>query len=450
MNNRNAQPDPTQVETNTPVEPGRRETLKVLGAGLLGAATAATGVADAHSSHGSGRKGPKIFMDGHVHVTTREYWEGIDVWKPQAAGWDFARARAAGINCIVENLSTYGYWNYNYTPKHTLRLIENFLQVAERNRRRMGLARSVAEARDIVESGRMAVFLSIESGWDHEGDINVLRSFYRLGLRGAQFATQTEFNNLADDGGTAHWGGLSPNGREVVAEMNRLGMMIDITHASPLAQAQIIEASVAPVVASHVWPAGVSAGGMSDANIIALAAKGGVIGIHGGASSIGNRYKAWAAANPEKAAALSARIRNLVGYRPAFQHNADTDNWGAFIDRFDDEVRVNWRAVFAPFVDDPEAVPLIPTPDEWAEHVNYIIKLVGPEHVGIGLDMFGGRSSVPGDPSGYPSLLPALNKITSRENVAKVTGENWMRVLAEIFGEDCRGGRHGDRRKPCR
>jgi membrane dipeptidase len=86
------------------------------------------------------------------------------------------------------------------------------------------------------------------------------------------------------------------------------------------------------------------------------------------------------------------------------------------------------------------AATLVPTADEWAEHVDYVIKLVGPDHVGIGLDMFGGRSGVPSDPTGYPDLVAALNRITTPENVQKITGENWLRVLSEIFGETCRPG----------
>ena len=57
-----------------------------------------------------------LLMDGHVHITNRIYWEGIDPWQPIGAGWDYARARADGVNCIIDNLGTYGYWNYNYMP----------------------------------------------------------------------------------------------------------------------------------------------------------------------------------------------------------------------------------------------------------------------------------------------------------------------------------------------
>jgi membrane dipeptidase len=441
-----------------PVNTSRRRALKAFGAGMLGAmgtsalALSPNGNGNGNGSgngngngdgngngndNGNGNRAP-ILMDGHVHATSRQFWLGTDVWTPQPShtGWDFARASAAGVNVIIENLSTYSYWNYNYTPKQTLRLIENFHEIAEAHKSQMGVALTVADARKIVASGRMAVFLSVESGWDHEGDIDVLRSFYRLGLRAIQFSTQTGFNNLADFTPTTFWGGVSPHGKDVIAEANRLGMVLDITHASPAAQAQIISLSRAPVLASHLWAGSVTGpgtGGLTDALIEQLAAKGGMMGIHGGAASIGKRYKAWMAANPSTYAKLSAALTNLVGFTPSYIHNSNTDNYGSYIARFDQDNRNNWAAVFQPFVDDPVALTQVPTADEWAEQAAYVIQLVGPDYVGIGLDMFGGRSGVPADPDGYPDLVAALNRITTPANVKKIQGENWLRVLDQIF-----------------
>ena len=71
----------------------------------------------------------------------------------------------------------------------------------------------------------------------------------------------------------------------------------------------------------------------------------------------------------------------------------------------------------------------MPTADEWAEQVDYVIKTVGADHVAIGLDMVGGRSAVPRDAGGYRESVAALNRITTPENVRKITGENWLRVL---------------------
>jgi membrane dipeptidase len=420
------------------IDIGRRRVLKAVGAGALGAiGVPALGArAEGFDDTKGIAADSNILMDGHVHCTSRAYWLGTDVWQPQPShtGWDFARAKAAGVNVIIENLSTYSYWNFNYTPKHVLRLIENFYEIAEAHQDKMGVALTVADARKIVATGRMAVFLSVESGWDHEGDIDVLRALYRLGLRAIQFATQTGFNDLADYTPTTYWGGVSPHGKDVIAEANRLGVVIDITHASYAAQTQIIELSRAPVVASHLWPSAISGfPGLTDDLINQLAAKGGMMGIHGGAASIGTRYQAWVRANPSTYAKLAAPLTNLVAFRPTYMRNQDTDNYGSYIARFDQDNRNNWAAVFQPFVDDPVALTQVPTADEWAQHVLYVIKLVGPDHVGIGLDMFGGRSGVPADPDGYPDLVAALTRITTPANVRKIKGENWLRVLDQIF-----------------
>ena len=428
----------------------RRDALRTFGAGALAAVGTTTLGARSAEAHDEGpavhakRKG-RILMDGHVHVTNRTFWLGTDTWgpTPTGTGWDYARAHAAGVNVIIENFGTYGYWSYNITPKQMLRMFETFHRFAEKHSDKMAVALSVDQAREIAGSGRMAVFLSCESGWDMEGDLDVLRAFYRLGLRAIQFSSQTGFNAIADAGGGTHWGGISDQGRRVIEEMNSLGVLIDITHASADAMRQIVDASQMPVVASHVAAAAVSgAGGISDDIIVRLAAKGGLMGVHGGSSSVGVRYKQWAAANPAQAAALSKPISDMVGYRPSFPRTPDESNYGDFIARFDQESRDRTAAVFVPYVDPPAAAAAVPTPDEWAQQVDHVISLVGPEHVGIGLDMFGGRSGVPANASGYPLLVDAIERITTKKNVELVTGENWLRVLEQVQGSRHDGREH--------
>lgn len=358
---------------------------------------------------------PPILMDGHVHVINRVYWEKIDPWEPHDGGWDYARARAAGVNCIVDNIGTYGYWNYNYTPKQALRLIETFHRFAENHADKMGVALTVADARAIIASGRMAVFLGSESGFDHEGDPDVLAALHRLGLRVIQFATQTGFNAFSDSalapvqGGQKpeHFGGINERGRALVAEMNRLGVLIDITHGTEAVHMQLIEASRAPVVASHDTLKAVAGVGLSDEVLKALAAKGGLVGIHGGAAVIGRRYRAWMAEKPENAASAGRAVLGMVGYQPPFPRTPG--DHGEYIARMDQETRERWRAL-GEWREDPQAVPAIPAADEWAEQVAYVIRTVGADHVAIGLDMVGGCSAVPKNASGYPELVAALNR----------------------------------------
>lgn len=442
----------------------RREALRTFGVGALAAAgtslsspaLAQTEASDETQPGGQrpSRRRGRILMDGHVHVTNKTFWLGIDTWKPSPAGtgWDYLRAKQAGVNVIIENFGTYGYWSYNVTPKHILRMFETFFRFAEAHEEQMAVALTVEDARAIADSGRMAVFLSCESGWDQEGDLDVLRALYRLGLRSVQFSSQSGFNAYADvagglpSGGT-HWGGLNDRGRALVEEMNALGILIDITHASTDAQKQIIEASQAPVVASHVTAAAVSGpGGLSDDLIMRLAAKGGVMGIHGGSGSVGLRYKQWIAQNPQRAAQLSKAINDMVQYRPSFARSPAESNYGDFIARLDQESRERTRAVFVPYVDPPDAAAVVPTPAEWAQQVEHVISLVGPEHVGIGLDMFGGRSGVPRDASGYPLLVEAIDRVTTaRKDVELVAGENWLRVLEQVQGARRRDGREHER-----
>jgi len=423
--------------TRSNVDQSRRRALGQIGAGVLATMAHAISPSSGALAQGvvsSSPAEPPLLMDGHVHITNRVYWEKIDPWEPHDGGWDYARARAAGVNCIIDNIGTYGYWNYNYTPKQALRLIETFHRLAESHADKMGVALSVADARAIIASGRMAAFLGCESGFDHEGDPDVLAAFHRLGLRLVQFATQSGFNAFSDSATARAQGGQPPDyfhginarGRELVTEMNRLGILIDIAHGTEAVQMQLIEASRAPVVASHDTLKAVSGVGMSDEVLKALTAKGGLIGIHGSAAVVGRRYRKWMAENPEKAANSAKAVSGMVGYQPSFAR--EPGNHGEFIARMDQESRERWRAL-GEWKEDPQAASAIPLADEWAEHVDYVIKTVGADHVAIGLDLVGGRSAVPKNAAGYTDLIAALERITTAENVRKVAGENWLRVL---------------------
>jgi microsomal dipeptidase-like Zn-dependent dipeptidase len=247
-----------------------------------------------------------------------------------------------------------------------------YLPTAESHSDKMGIALSVADARAIIASDRMAVFMGCESGFDHEGDLNILGAMYRLVLRSVQFATQSGFNAFSDSalapvqGGqpTDHYRGINDRGRALVAEMNRLGILIDITHGTEAVHMQLIEASRAPVVASHDSLKAVSGIGLSDEVLKALARKGGLVGIHGGATAVGKQYRRWMAEKPENAANAGNAVLGKVGYQPQFTR--PPGDRGEFIARMDEESAKRWRTLGS-WKEIAEAQAALPTPEEWAD-----------------------------------------------------------------------------------
>ncbi len=212
------------------------------------------------------------------------FHQGIDPWSVQSIGsFDYARAKRGGLDVAIEHLYIEDAYNkYNYTVKQACRLIETFYGVLEANTDRMELALTSQDVRRIVAQGKLAVILALEGGFDMEGDPDVLRLFHRLGVRMVQFANHDTTNALTDALDVQQWNGISERGREIIREMNRLGIVIDISHASEEAKGEIIEASQAPVVTSHNGLQHFSSfpGNITDETLKALATKGGLVGLH--------------------------------------------------------------------------------------------------------------------------------------------------------------------------
>ena len=274
-----------------------------------------------------------IVVDGHVHITNRVYWEGIDPWEVQETGlWDYARAKQGGLDVVIEHVYVEDpYNNYNYAVKQAVRLVETFYRVLEANPERMELALSAADIRRIAADGKTAVILALEGGFDMEGDLDVLRLFYRLGVRLVQVVNHNTTNTFVDAGqGDEVWGGITQHGHTVIEEMNRLGILIDVSHASDAAQLAIIEASAAPVVASHhgLRPFSDSPRTLSDAVLEAMAAKGGLVGIHSSAAYLTQEFLDWAAAQPS---AVPARG---VDWIPDLMRSPNRD-YGTYIEALD-------------------------------------------------------------------------------------------------------------------
>jgi membrane dipeptidase len=371
-----------------------------------------------------------LVFAGHEHITNRVYTEGIDPWEPQRVGiWDYAKAKQGGVSVVIENIwAEPAYQPYNMMTKQVIRLLETFDQVLDQHRDKMELALSMADVKRITATKKMAVILGLEAGWDLDGDLQVLRFLHRMGLRLSQFTTYTETSSYADGGsGPAVWNGINDRGREIVREMNRLGIVIDLAHASEATQVAVIEASEAPVTDSHrgLRHFMKSQGTMSDDTLKALARKGGVLGLHSSGAQISPSYSAW------------LRGKTMPGNRalPPLDMTSPRDGYAQYSRDLDAAVKERWLERYRqPWQEQvPNEAPG-PTLDEWVAQVDYAINLVGEDHVAMGFD----QSRAGGyfrdfDATKYPDITAALvRKGYSEERIRKILGGNWVRLFETV------------------
>ena len=237
-------------------------------------------------------------MDAHVHVMTRSLLEGLDITDRAPDGHvDLPRLAAGGLDAVFFSVYTpEAYYPARYEVKNTFRVVSLALDQIARNSDRIELALNAEDIRRIVASGKIAAFLDLEGPFDLDGDLHVLRALYRLGLRSAQLTAHNFTNEFADSCcDISKWDGINERGREVIREMNRLGMLINVAHGSTETILQAVEASEDPVAYTH--------GGfrsiidierlISDEAAKAVAGKGGVIALQFGNSFNNPEYFKW-------------------------------------------------------------------------------------------------------------------------------------------------------------
>lgn len=268
----------------------------------------------------------------------------------------------------------------------------------------MQMATRADEAAKIAATGKRIVYLSIENSYPLGEDLSLLSEFYRRGVRMAG-PVHSKDNQFADSTtGKATWGGLSPLGKKWVAEMNRLGIVIDASHSSDATFDQLLALSKTPLILSHSGPKALSdhPRNLDDARIKALAAKGGVI-------QINSIFLAPLTNTPERDA-LDKRKARLHEMKPAERAQLAADY--AVLD-----AKAPWQdADFEKFM----------------ASMLYCLKLVGPDHVGMGADWDGG-GGVKGmnDVAALPKVTERLLKEGySEADIAKIWSGNVLRVLA--------------------
>jgi membrane dipeptidase len=367
---------------------------------------------------GSFLEGKEPIFDAHCDTALRLLDDGIDLSARGKGGHiDIPRLREGGVAVQV-----FALWpNPSYRPDHvarqTLCLLETVLQAIENNASTLGLARTVREAREINASGRTAVFLAIEGGEAIEQNLVLLRLFHRLGVRSM---TITWMNNTAwadSSGERPRLKGLSPFGVKVIKEMNRLGMVIDISHVSRETARDILKITDKPVVASHSCCHAINAHfrNLTDDELRALARNNGVIGINFAPDFLDERYndsveKIRNELKPE----IMALEKQYAGNRKMFQKK----KWALYGERIKNLTPV--------------------TMDRLIDHIDHAVKIAGVDHVGLGSD-FDGIGATPAGLEDCSKLQAIAVKLSqrgySREDIHKIMFGNFMRVYEHAIGQ---------------
>ena len=362
-----------------------------------------------------------LVFDAHVHVVNRQFYHGGNMGQRVEDGqFDLARARDGGLDAMFFSLFvTEQYYPARYETKQVLRLIDSAHDQLARNADRIELAFTASDVERISRSGRIAAFMDLEGGFDLDGDLSVLRSLYRLGLRSFQLSAHNWTNNFADSCcAPARWRGLNDRGRAVIREANRLGMVINISHASDETISQAIDVSSDPLLATHHGLRSFNdiPRTMPDALVRKLAAKGGIIGFQ-----LGNEFH-----NPK----LFKWSTQRAG-KPFWDTTAiGRKEAGMTIEEIDMLVAPQFPMVGLPA---PEEIKF--TPYEWLAVVDRAIEMVGEDHVMLGSDFDGGPTLPRGmrDVSDLPLLTEAmLKRGWSEQRIRKFLGGNLLRVVRQV------------------
>jgi membrane dipeptidase len=387
----------------------------------IGVAIAATAMAFAVSERAQKLHEQAFVFDGHVHVIDRQLYHGGDIGERVSNGqFDLPRAKAGGVDAMFFSIFvTEEYYPQRLENKQVLRLVDLALTQLDKNRDKIELALNASDVERIAKSGKIAAVLDLEGGFDLDGDLAVLRNLYRLGLRSTQLSAHNWANNFADSCcSTPKFHGLNERGRAVVREMNRLGMVINVSHASDETIAQTVELSTAPVVATHHGMRALNniPRNMPDDLMRKIAAKGGVIGFQ-----IGNEF--------HNVKAFDWRTKHAG--KPFWDTSEIARNKQAMsIEEIDRRVAPQFPMVGLNMPDD-----ILFAPEDWIAVVERAISIAGEDHVTLGSDFDGGPTPPRGirDISDLPMLTEAmLRRGWPEQRIRKFLGGNLLRVFRQI------------------
>jgi membrane dipeptidase len=355
-----------------------------------------------------------IVIDTHNDVTTPMTNDDFDLSGPPPTPYrtNLERMKKGGLT--AEFFSLYikpWYVTHGGAARRTLDMIDSVYRAVERHPNDLMIATSAADIRRAKAQNKIACLMGIEGGHAIENSLPTLREFYRLGVR-YMTLTWNNANDWADSNREKKHNGLTDFGKDVVREMNRLGMLVDVSHVSDKTMSDALDVSKAPIIASHSSARALSnvPRNIPDDLLKRIAKNGGVVQV--------NFYSVFVDA---------ATIAPQSAER-------------------DQRLKAQQDALNAKYKDDPErlseegdkleaANPLPPLPiSKLIDHIDHIVRVAGIDHVGIGADFDGANDFPEGarDVSMLPNITyELLKRGYSEQDIRKILGENFLRVFAQ-------------------
>jgi membrane dipeptidase len=365
-----------------------------------------------------------IVVDTHADTPQRFLYEGFDIGNtdPKDIGHiSLDKARAGNLGAEFFSIWADPETTSGHFAKSTFDMIDSVYQQAARHPDRMMMAFSVADIERAHKEKKLAALMGIEGGHSIENDIHLLRDYYRLGVR-YMTLSWSNTNEWADSSGDIddskiqHHNGLSDFGKQVVLEMNRMGMIVDISHVADKTFFDAIATTKAPVIASHSSARALTnhPRNMTDDMLRAVAKNGGVVQTNFYSAFIDENYrKAMEAQQKATDAAVEAHIAELkAAGKPV-----------AYLDK--DQIEREWGAK----IPRPPLKSLI-------DHIDHIAKVAGVDHVGLGSDFDGVSGALPqgiDSAADLPKITQALlDRGYSASDIHKILGGNLLRVFGEV------------------
>lgn len=355
-----------------------------------------------------------LIVDTHIDVPYRLEQNMEDVSRAAGGDFDFPRAELGGLNAAFMSIYIPAKVDAEGGAAELAdKLIDGVEELTRNYPDKFALAYCADDVSRAANSGRVALPLGMENGGPIAGSFAELKRYRDRGVRYITLA-HSKSNHISDSSydTNEHWQGLSPFGKNLVGMMNRLGVMVDISHLSDKAAWQVLELSNVPVIASHSSMRHFTPGfhrNMSDEMVKALADNGGVIQINFGSSFLTAAARKWS----DKFAATAK------AYAEAHKLESGDEKMRAF--------REQYRASL-PF---PYA-----TTKHVLDHIDRAVEVAGIDHVGIGSDYDGVGDSLPmglKDVSSYPGLIIGLSRRGySREDIGKILAGNVLRVWRAV------------------